>query len=304
MIKNLVKLFIAVALLILLFLEVDPERTWQTMQNASAGLLAAALGMQLLSQTTAAFRWQLIMQKLGYPHPFGFYLRSYFKGALFNQVLPTSIGGDAYRIAELHSHGAPLKEAFYAIFIDRIVGLVGLLILNILAIWWAPAELLPPILLYTLISITLAALVGFLTLLWLHKLPFLQRWRLTRLFSELSERFWRVYHQPRDMFIQVGLSLLTHIFAMLVIFGIGHAVGINEPIGIYLALTPIAILLTILPITFAGWGVRESALIGLFMLIGTPEPQVLAMSVLYGIMLIFAALPGLIFFLNTKHRWL
>lgn len=304
MIKNLIKLLIAAALLAFLFHEVDSERTWQSIQQASPWLLLAALGMQLLSQLTASFRWHLIMQKLHYPHTFWFYVRCYFKGALFNQVLPTSIGGDAYRIAELHSHGAPLKEAFYAIFIDRIVGLVGLLILNILAILWAPADLLPQILLYTLISVTLAACAGFVALLWLHKLVFLKHWRLTRVFSELSERFWQVYHAPKDMFIQLTLSLLTHIFAMVTIFGIGHAVGINEPIGIYLALTPIAILLTILPLTFAGWGIRESALIGLFMLIGTPEPQVLAMSVLYGIILIFAALPGLIFFLNSKQRWL
>ncbi len=302
--KNLIKLLLSLIILAVLFYEVDMAAALSTMERASPGLLAAALGVQLLSQTVAAWRWTLIMRKLGFEHDFGFYLRSYFKGTLFNQLLPTSIGGDAYRVAEVHAHGAPLKEAFYAIFIDRIVGLVGLLLLNLFAILWAPKDLYPAVVLYTILAVILGAIVGFVLLLWLHRYSPLYRWRFTRLFAELSERFWRVYHQPRDLFIQLGLSLLTHLLGMLTLFGIGHAVGINEPIGIYLALTPIAILLTILPITFAGWGVRESALIGLFMLIGTPEPKVLAMSLLYGIILIFAALPGVVFYLQSRHRWL
>ena len=302
--KNLIKLAIAAALLLFLFHEVDAARVWQTIERASLPLLAAALLMQLLSQTVAAFRWKLIMDRLDFPHGFGFYLRSYFKGALFNQVLPTSIGGDAYRVAEVHAHGAPLKEAFYAIFIDRIMGLIGLILLNILAVAWAPKDLFPAVLLYTLITVTLAALVGFFTLLWLHRVQTLRRWTLTRLLAELSERFHRVYRRPRDMALQVGLSLLTHLLGMFTVFGIGHAVGIDEPIGFYLALTPPAILLTVLPITFAGWGVREGALIALFRLIGTPEPTALAMSVLYGMMLILAALPGVYFYLTSRHRWL
>ena len=302
--KNLIKLLIAAALLLFLFHEVDGARVWQTIKQASLPLLAAALIMQLLSQTVAAWRWKLIMERLGFGHGLPFYLRSYFKGALFNQVLPTSIGGDAYRVAEVHAHGAPLKEAFYAIFIDRIMGLVGLVLLNILAVAWAPKTLFPTVLLYTLITITLVALAGFFALLWLHRASVLRRWTPTRLLAELSERFHRVYRQPRDMAVQVSLSLLTHLLGMFAVFGIGHAVGINEAIGLYLALTPPAILLTILPITFAGWGVREGALIALFKLIGTPEAQALAMSLLYGMILIFAALPGVYFYLTSRHRWL
>ena len=303
--KPLFKLAIATGLLFWLFTTLDGRAAWQYMENAQPALLIAALGMQLLSQVTAAFRWRLIMQKLNVHHPLSFYLQSYFKGALFNQLLPTSIGGDAYRVAELHVHGTPLKEAVYAIFIDRIIGLVGLLLLNMLALLWAwPQKLFPAILTYTLVSVTLAALFGALLLLWLHRWRKLYRWPPTRLFAELSERFHRVYHQPRDILIQLGLSVLTHLFAMLAIFGIGHAVHINEPIGLYLALTPPAILLTILPITFAGWGVREGALVSLFMLIGIQQAPVLAMSVLYGIILIFAALPGVFFYLKSRHQWL
>ncbi len=302
--KNLIKLLIALALLAFLFREADPQRAWHTITAATPWMVGAALAMQVLSQLTAALRWKLIMDRLGFGHPTGFYVQSYFKGALFNQVLPTSIGGDAYRIAEVHAHSAPLKEAFYAIFIDRIVGLVGLLLLNGLALWWAPSALLPAVLLYGLVSVTLAALAGFALLLWLHRITPLYRWKPTRLFAELSERFHHVYRRPRDMALQIGLSLLTHLLAMFAIFGLGHAVGINQPIGIYLALTPPAILLTILPISFAGWGVREGALIGLFMLVGAEKAQVLAMSVLYGMILVLAALPGVFFYVKSKHRWL
>jgi hypothetical protein len=60
----------------------------------------------------------------------------------------------------------------------------------------------------------------------------------------------------------------------------------------------------VLPLSFAGWGLREGALIFLFMSVGIDATLVLAMSILYGILLIFAALPGLVFYVRNKHKLL
>ena len=61
-------------------------------------------------------------------------------------------------------------------------------------------------------------------------------------------------------------------------------------------------MLTIAPISLAGWGVRESGMIGLFLLIGANKAQVLSMSVLYGLILLAASLPGLYLFLMSRHK--
>ena len=300
--SNLIKLVISIAVVSFLIYKLDFQAVWQNIIHASFGLIAAALVMQLLSQTLAAYRWYLIMDILKFPHTFSFYLKSYFKGSLFNQVLPTSIGGDAYRIAEVSANGGLVKEAFYGVFIDRIVGLLGLLLLNFVANWIQP-ELLPAGLFITINLIILAAIAGLFVLMAIHKFPIFDRYKVTRLFFELSHRFRFIYKTPKRIAEQLGLSILIHLFSMLALFGIGHSLGINEPLVTYLVLIPPAILLTILPISFAGWGVREGALIGLFLLIGVDQTLVLAMSLIYGVTLMVAALPGLFFFIKSKHKY-
>lgn len=301
--SNLIKLAISALIIGFILYKFDIASVWQHISNAHLGLLLAALVMQMLSQTVAAYRWSLIMEALQFKHPFSFYFKSYFKGSLFNQVLPTSIGGDAYRIAEVSAHGGLIKEAFYGVFIDRIVGLIGLLLLNLLAnlIW---PNLLPEQIFIGINVIIFLALFGFFVLMAVHKFEVFNRFRLTRLFYQLSERFRFIYKTPKRISQQLGLSILIHLLSMFAIFGIGHSVGINEPLTIYLVLIPPAILLTILPISFAGWGIREGALIALFMMIGIDQNLVLAMSLLYGILLIISALPGLVFYLRSQHKYL
>lgn len=300
---NLIKLGLSVAIIGFILTKFDFSDVGNTILNAHIGLLLAALLVQMLSQTVAAYRWSLIMGILKFKHPFSFYFKSYFKGSLFNQVLPTSIGGDAYRIAEVSAHGGLVKEAFYGVFIDRIVGLVGLLLLNLFANMFE-SNLMPYPVFMTINVILVSALFGLFVLMAIHKFKVFKRYRITRLFYELSERFRFIYKTPKRISQQLGLSVLIHLLSMVAIFGIGHSVGINEPLVAYLVIIPPAILLTILPISFAGWGVREGALIALFMMIGIDEHLVLAMSLLYGFILILSALPGLVFYLTSRHKYL
>ncbi|WP_029935976.1 lysylphosphatidylglycerol synthase transmembrane domain-containing protein [Thiomicrospira pelophila] len=300
--SNLIKLVISVLIVSFIIYKVDFSSVWSSMLNAKLDYLVIALLLLILSQVVAAYRWSLIMGLLDYTHPLSFYLKSYFKGALFNQLLPTSIGGDAYRVAEVKAHGGRTREAFYGVFIDRIVGLIGLLVITLAASLLAN-DLLPSHVFYLINSLILAAFFGFFVLLALHKIHWFDRFSITRLFYDLSHRFRSVYKTPKRIAQQLALSILIHLLAMIAIFGIGHSVGINEPIATYLVIIPPAILLTVLPISFAGWGVREGALIVLFMMIGVEQAQVLAMSLLFGILLILAALPGLVFYLRSQHKY-
>ncbi|MGE4500884.1 MAG: lysylphosphatidylglycerol synthase transmembrane domain-containing protein [Hydrogenovibrio sp.] len=300
---NLIKLGLSIAIIGFILYKFDVRAVWDTILNANGAFLLAALAVQMLSQTVAAYRWSLIMGILKFKHSFGFYFRSYFKGSLFNQVLPTSIGGDAYRIAEVTAHGGLVKEAFYGVFIDRVVGLVGLLLLNLFANM-IESNLMPYEVFMTINVILVASLFGLFVLMAIHKFDIFKRYRLTRLFYELSERFRFIYKTPKRISQQLSLSIVIHLLSMVAIFGIGHSVGINEPLVAYLVIIPPAILLTLLPISFAGWGVREGALVALFMMIGIDENLVLAMSLLYGLILILSALPGLYFYLTSQHKYL
>jgi hypothetical protein len=70
---------------------------------------------------------------------------------------------------------------------------------------------------------------------------------------------------------------------------------------IFLIAVPPVFLLTIIPISLAGWGVREGAMVGIFMLVGADETKILAISILYGLLLIISSLPGSYFWVKSKR---
>ena len=151
--KNIIKLIITIVMFYFLFQYVDFENLIAILAKSHGGTILIALLFQLASTYLAAYRWRLIMKLLIFNESVSYYVKSYFKGSFFNQVLPSSIGGDAVRIIDLTQKGYDKKDAFYGIFVDRVVGLVGLLVLNLLAtiIFMVPLMQSSPLLLFSLL---------------------------------------------------------------------------------------------------------------------------------------------------------
>lgn len=295
------KFFISGILLILIAGNVDFSRTMVALRTLPGAVVFLALLFQVASNSVAAFRWFLIMSKIGFSEPFSFYLRSFFKGAFFNQGLPTSIGGDAVRILDCTHSEQKNEDAVFGVFIDRIVGLAGLLLLNFFALL-INRTLLPARIFLPLIIILCFLLAALVALFYLRNISFLDTHKYLSYLTRLSKRYQQVYESRSAIFLQTGLSIITHLLAMIAFFILGNGVGLHYTLETYLALVPPVILLTILPISFAGWGIREGAMIGFFILIGAEKSLVLSFSILYGLLALTASLPGLLIYLTQKNR--
>jgi uncharacterized membrane protein YbhN (UPF0104 family) len=241
------------------------------------------------------------MRRIGFQFPFLFSLQSFFKGVFFNQGLPSSIGGDGIRILDCARAGGSAEEAFFGVFIDRIMGLAGLLMLNIGALLLS-RRLLPANVHWPLLLILCGLTVGMLLLFFLRRFPSFAAGRYLGFLGRLSERCFQVYSSLPSVSLQLGLSILVHLFSLSVFYLIGKGVGLNFPPQVYLALVPPVILLTIVPVSLAGWGVREGAMVGLFLLIGADKTKVLSMSLLCGLTALVSSLPGLAVYLTQKGR--
>ncbi len=298
-----VALRLAVTLLVfwLIFRSVDLRGVMQTMLGAKASLLLLALLFQLLSTLAASWRWMLVMQRLDFGQDFMFYLRSYFKGSFFNQGLPTSIGGDALRVLDVARTGHRKRDAFYGVAVDRGLGLGGLLVFNLIALQLNP-ELLPHPAFLAINGLVSLGVAGFVAVYLLHKLRFLERWPVTVVFIRISQRLAQVLRSIPATALHLGLSLFIHLLSLLCIYFIGSGVGLEFDLWTYMVIVPPVILLTIVPVSLAGWGVREGGMIGLFTLIGADKTLVLSMSILYGFALIITSLPGLVAYLTGRHH--
>lgn len=300
-VKFIIKLGVTAGLFFLISRSVNLQAALASLSRLSPVVLAAALVLQLTSTCVSSFRWFLIMRKIGSSQSFFFFLKSYFKGAFFNQGLPTSIGGDAVRILDCANVQESTIDGFYGVFIDRIVGLTGLLILNIGALL-INRTLLPPRIYYSLLVILVLLFCGLVLLFYLRRFSLFCTGKWLGYLGQLSERYFQVYSTPSSMGTQLGLSILTHLLAMAAFYVLGVSVGLDYPLTVYLVLVPPVILLTILPISMAGWGVREGAMIGFFLLIGADRSKVLSLSILYGLLALTASLPGLLVYISQKNR--
>lgn len=297
----LVKLGVSAGLLLLIIRAVDPDDALASLPMVPPGTLLLALCLQFASTGIAAYRWFLIMRSMGSAENMLFFLKSYFKGTFFNQGLPSSIGGDGIRVLDYSRAAGSTREGFFGVFIDRFAGLAGLLILNICAL--ALNSDLLPLRLRSLLLTILALLLFFLGILfYLHRLRLFRENRWLGMIGQLSGYYHQVYSTPLSAGIQIGLSILIHLCAVTAIFLLGTGVGLGCPLSVYLVLVPPVILLTLLPISLAGWGIREGAMVGFFLLVGADRTKVLSVSILYGILVLVHSLPGLLVYLAQKNK--
>jgi uncharacterized membrane protein YbhN (UPF0104 family) len=298
--KFLVRLVVSVSILAVILRSIDLRQAGQVMARARPDWLLLALLMQFGSTALSAYRWQLIMRNLGFGQTFSFYWNSYFNGMFFNQGLPTSIGGDALRVLDVARRGFRKRDALVGIAIDRITGLGALLLLALLAHLVNP-DLLPEQVYRPIVWLVAAGLLGFAGLAFVGRLPWLGRHPQLAVVKTISDRLLQAGSKHRILLL--ASSMFVPLLALLAFYAAGGALGLRYDLLTYFAIVPPALVLTVIPISIAGWGVREGVLVGLFSLIGADKTVVLMMSLIYGILLILVSLPGLVIFLRGRRLW-
>jgi len=298
--KNILKLILTIVMFYFLFQYVDFNNLLNILAKSHGGTILIALLFQLSSTYLAAYRWLLIMNLLVFKETLSYYVQSYFKGSFFNQVLPSSIGGDAVKIIDLTQKGYDKKDAIYGVLVDRLVGLVGLLVLNLIAtiLFYGTFDKDFSLL---IIIITLGGIIGFALLFHLEKIAFLANYKFLNLFHRLAIRLNKLYANRNLLYLHIALSVGIHILSILTLYALALSIDFHMSFQTFLIAVPPVFLLTIIPISLAGWGIREGAMVGIFMLVGADETKVLAMSILYGLLLIISSLPGSYFWVKSKR---
>jgi glycosyltransferase 2 family protein len=298
--KNLIKIAVTVAIFIYLFRYINFDALVAILAKSHGGMIFIALLLQLASTYVAAYRWSDIGTQLHFHEQRSFYAASYFKGVFFNQVLPSSIGGDAVRVLDLSRKGYGNKDSFYAVFMDRVVGLTGLLVLNLAAslLFFGIFERNFSLL---LISIATLGLAGFASLFFFNRIAFLQHFKVLNLLFRLANRINTLYSDKTVLAKHIALSVVVWLLTVMSVYGIALSIDVKLGLETFLIAVPPVFLLMIIPISLAGWGIREGAMIGIFMLIYDDKTKILAISILYGILLILSSLPGAYFWIKSKR---
>lgn len=256
---------------------------------------ALLAGFVVLAGTTliAALRWSIILRFLGMPRDLGVTYPLSLIGQFFGQALPAGVGGDAVRVWLGCKTGLSMPMSVSSILGDRLVGLFAILLIATIEL---PAvRIITPDskLLYALLTMLVIFYAGFAVLLLLTFLPASwRRFRIVKGFVRVSSDLRILLFSPNAAFAVLSCGAFIQLCSVLAVFALARGLHLAISLKICLLIVPIANILQSLPLSIAGWGVRESFFVATFGAVGASASQALAVSILFGFLVVATSLPG------------
>jgi uncharacterized membrane protein YbhN (UPF0104 family) len=300
----LAKFGVTVLLLWLLLRKIDLNMAWQAARGISPVALLIAFALLTLQVGLCGLRWQMVVKALGARLGFVKATAVFEIGLFFGLLLPGAIAGDMVRMWTVHRAGLPMAAAINSVILERLAALMALVALVTASEPLLAARVPHAAGLWVFPALTALGIAGAGSMMLLDRLPAaLLRRRLLRGLVRLASDTRLLYLKPRNCLPVIAVALLGHLNLGLGAYALARGLSIDISMLDCVILFMPAVLVSMLPITIAGWGAREATLVVLFGFVGVPAAQALALSVLYGLSSMLIALPGgLLWFVLPGRR--
>lgn len=301
----LLKLGVSVGLLFYLFSLVDLARMTALFAHARLSALSGAWLVMLLGLVVSAYKWQALLRVDGIGCSILELTRYYLVGIYFNNFLPTSIGGDAsraYLVARRHHSTLP---AVTSIFAERFSGLLALLAVGVVGLLLTEGLVARNERLVILVlagSVVLGGSVLLVEGVWRRFFCFLSegiRTKVSRFFQSLKS----YCADPKALWALAWTSLIYPFLVVLVYFFGAQALSIDVSFLALMVVVPAVTLLTLIPFSLNGLGIREGGFVFFLARAGVERSEALSLSlVVYGLTLLFSICGGCIFFFLRSYN--
>ena len=277
---------------------VDANALWREIARFSPYVLLPALMLTVVQVALSAWRWRYTVNRLGLTLDYGVAVREYYLATFLNQVLPGGVLGDANRAWRHGSGSGERLSAVHGVAIERLSGQLVLVLIVVISVtglfasgqlttvYWSDGVWLVAGIVSVFFAIGLVMKTGVQ--------DYLQRLR-----HDLSLALLNRAALP----VQIASSLLVlasylGVFLCLA-WGLGYLESVAS-VAIITSLGSILLLSMVIPLTVAGWGIREGAAAVLWPMAGLPAEQGVALSVGYGALVLVSSLPGVLFLFGSS----
>lgn len=300
---------ISLLLFYFLFHRIDFQQFGETLRHARLGLLIGAFALLWVGHYICIFRWRVLMRPLMPVFESIRLFEVYCIGLFFNLAFPTAVGGDVVKMYYVGKPSRRYAEAFAATFLDRDSGMFAMMILACIGTFLLPMKI--PGIPVTLI--VWASFGAFLVLNAAIFMPVLHR-IMTRILHRLnlgrvaaridaiSGAFQVMAKNPRALLYSLLISLFNQLLVFVVTWITAFGLRIDLPFRYFLVFVPVISLVTMLPISLSGTGLRELAFVGLFGAVGVPAASSMALGLVSSITVLLSAIPGGILYIFFRHR--
>ncbi len=255
--------------------------------------LAGAVLLNLAQAVVCTRRWMKLAENTANVPGFLRCYAAYLEGLFFNQALPSFVGGDAVRVMRWRSFGVTTRDAILSVLQDRLLGAIGAAVMAFVACILLMDS---PLDRGSLLAASMLAAAAFFG--GVGALALVHSTRLTGLLS----RFPRIYaildrhRAPRlNAMLWAWLTanaVFGQVLSGLSVYILASALGIDLPPLLLISIAGIVLVVTMIPISLAGWGVREASFLVLLVPLGIDRERALMLSLGFGLSCLLSALLG------------
>lgn len=314
------KLAVSITLIVVLVSRIGGQTILDNIRMSSPVAFLGAMACYLLASFLSSRRWRLLV-------PYGSGIRNIFRmymiGVFFNTYLPGIVGGDGVKAYYLsrqlkackavpddewcaQSDDESLKELSYhenivsiaSVFMDRYIGMSALLMISILALPFIFPHLANHDLKWPVLT---AIPLVFLTYVVSSLLIF--RFRLGEKLKFLYQfyLYFHFYRNRKDVLVKAFLySLAIQILSISAVYILSEGLSLNLPFLTLVVFVPLIIMISFIPISISGLGIREGAFVVLLGILDVTPDRSLTLSLLWFLSVVAVSLWGLYEYLRFK----
>lgn len=303
MIKFFIKLFISLAILLLLVYATDLEALKNSFYSISFDAIIYAFCLILLIRFIMALRWKVLLYYYQINASLIKLLEIMFVSNAVGHLLPSGVGTDIIRVYELSKNKGSSEKVLASVFLDRVFGLISMLLVALLAAWFAHFSgqlgwTIPLLISFAVLMLPVAFII--IRFLLSKNISLNTNRKLLVKISSFYNRFISALHQtaiPADgYYILILLSVLVQLIRSLVFMCIFIGLGSDVAIVYYFIFVPIVFIVMLVPISIGGLGVRESALYAFFGPLGLSIATCTVAGLVFHALQLVMIVPGLIIF--------
>ncbi len=294
------KIAVSMGLLAYLLSTTDLDAIQRRVRAGDPMLLALAMVLYAVILAISTWRWRVLLQAQGYVAPMADLSASYLVATFFNNFLPSNIGGDVIRVRDSSRLTGSTTTSLAVVAIDRILGLGALYALALAAyVLGGPSV--------RHLAGARAVLLGLGLVFGTLAYVFFRAGIARRVVSAsglarypwAKKRFETVQaavHVYREQVAAVWVAFLGSVaLQTLVVFYyyyVARALRIPLPLSACFLMVPLCSLVQTVPVSFNGWGIRESVFILYFSQVGLPRDSALAFSLVGAGLIVLMSLSG------------
>jgi uncharacterized protein (TIRG00374 family) len=307
---TLLKITVSLGLILIILTQIDWSQAWQHFQQLSWPFVLLAILFYTLLQWLSCWRWQVVLKAQGYRVSMARLMRSYFVGMWLNIFLPGSLGGDMYRVYQVRQVTQDAEAALVSVFLERFTGLAALSAMAVIGL--PPAfQLIGRWDIIALFFGVVGALVGAVLLIVSPRLlkladPWLLRLHLGSIAVRLAkiQQMLTAFAQDRQaLMLSMGLSFILQLGIVYYHFLVARQLSLEVSFLVLLVFIPIVVVITLLPISVGGMGLKEGLWIYLLGRVGLGNEEALLLSLTMTGLSWLLSVPGGIILLLESTAW-